>query len=208
LTPVLPAHLCPVPGPLYTVLLGYKESAVDEARRRFTRMVHERFRVFFAAHRACIEAAIGGPVDLVLPVPSSTRPGAAPLVRVPGLAALAVSSGGVGGRWAPSALGRAEGVIGHMQANAAAFAVPAAWRPAVNAARVLLLDDTYVSGSRGQSAATALRRAGARSVLIAPLGRVVRPDRSGWPAALLEGPDAGAAPCLRCRRPQTSAGSR
>jgi hypothetical protein len=40
-----------------------------------------------------------------------------------------------------------------------------------------LLDDTYVSGSRAQSAAASLGHAGARSTLIVPLGRVLRPDR-------------------------------
>ena len=40
-----------------------------------------------------------------------------------------------------------------------------------------LLDDTYVSGARSQSAAAALQRAGARPTVIGPLGRVLRPDR-------------------------------
>ena len=35
LAPVFPVRLCPLPSPLYTVLLGYKESPVSEARRRF-----------------------------------------------------------------------------------------------------------------------------------------------------------------------------
>ena len=43
-------------------------------------------------------------------------------------------------------------------------------------ARALLLDDTYVSGARSQSAAAALELAGARSTLIVPIGRVLRPD--------------------------------
>ena len=60
---------------------------------------------------------------------------------------------------------------------------PAAFRPArrdgdaLAGTRVVLLDDTYVSGARSQSAAAALHRAGARAVLIVPLGRVLRPDR-------------------------------
>ena len=64
-----------------------------------------------------------------------------------------------------------------MRPNARAFAVPASWRAAVRGARVLLLDDTYVSGSRAQSAAAALRLSGARAVLIVPLGRVLRPEQ-------------------------------
>jgi hypothetical protein len=51
---------------------------------------------------------------------------------------------------------------------------------------VLLLDDTYVSGARAQSAAAALRLSGARAVLIVPLGRVLRPERSALHAAFVE----------------------
>ncbi len=51
---------------------------------------------------------------------------------------------------------------------------------------MLLLDDTYVSGARAQSAAAALRLGGARSVLIVPLGRVIRPERFASHAAFME----------------------
>jgi hypothetical protein len=186
LTPVMPAHLCPLPGPLYTVLMGYKESPVEEGRRRFAGQLGRLFDDFFAAHRDCVAAALGGPVDLVLPVPSSSRPGPSPLERVPGLAERAVSVRGVGGCWAPWLLRRGEGPIGHMRPNAAAFAVPPSGRPELRGSRVLLLDDTYVSGSRAQSAAAALRLAGATSTLIVPLGRVLRPARFRAHAALVD----------------------
>ena len=57
-------------------------------------------------------------------------------------------------------------------------------RRLVRGARVLLLDDTYVSGARSQSAAAALRLAGAVPVIV-PLGRVLRPDRIARHAAFL-----------------------
>ncbi len=70
-----------------------------------------------------------------------------------------------------------------------------------------LLDDTYVSGARAQSAAAALRRAGATSVVIVAVGRVLRPDRSASharflrlsrvPVATTAGGVVGA-PCCRC----------
>jgi hypothetical protein len=47
-------------------------------------------------------------------------------------------------------------------------------RPA--GASVLLLDDTWVSGASAQSAAAALKRAGARHVAVVVLGRHVNPD--------------------------------
>ena len=51
-------------------------------------------------------------------------------------------------------------------------------------ADVLLLDDTWVSGASAQSAAAALKRAGARRVAVVVLGRHVDPaDRLGGPLA-------------------------
>jgi hypothetical protein len=49
-------------------------------------------------------------------------------------------------------------------------------------ASVLLLDDSWVSGASAQSAAAALKRAGARHVAVVVLGRHVDPaDRLGGP---------------------------
>jgi hypothetical protein len=42
--------------------------------------------------------------------------------------------------------------------------------------RVLLLDDTWTTGASAQSAAMALRRAGARSVAVVVLGRHINPE--------------------------------
>jgi hypothetical protein len=105
-------------------------------------------------------------------------------------------------------LERADGGIGHMRPNARAFAVPGSCRGAVRGARVLLLDDTYVSGARAQSAAAALRYSGARSALIVPLGRVIRPDRFAAHAAVMDGPHTGQGHRARCALVQTGAGKR
>jgi hypothetical protein len=193
LTPVVPARLCPLPSPLYTVLLGYKESPVAEARSRFGTVVRALVRSFLSGHRPQIEAGAGGALDLVALVPSTHRPGPAPLALVAGLADdIAVLATA---RWAPALLRRADGVEGapplaHMRPDPAAFTVPPG-RTVLAGARVLLLDDTYVSGARAQSAAVALRRAGARPV-IGPLGRVLRPDRFALHAEFLRRHAAGA----------------
>ena len=219
LAPVLPVRLCPLPGPLYTVLVGYKESAVDEARRYFAGLVRALLAAFLAEHGPCITAAAGGPIDRVLAVPSTARPSGPPLAALEGLADT-VRAAFAGARWAPELLRRASAPVGHMRPDEGAFAVrsgpltPTA--PSVpRGSRALLLDDTYVSGARAQSAAAALRRAGARSVVIVPVGRVVRPDLSAVHAAFLQAhpalPDgwcvssAPGAPCARCLRPQTPA---
>jgi len=181
LAPVVPVRLCPLPSPLYTVLLGYKESPVAEARLRFAGMVRALVSEFLRHHGARLESVAGGPFDLVLVVPSTHRPGAPPLARVDGVAR-DVAAALPAARWAPELLCRADDPggrppVAHMRPDAAAFRLRATDRFGARGAHVLLLDDTYVSGARAQSAAAVLHRAGARSTLIVPLGRVLRPDR-------------------------------
>ena len=111
LVSVSPARLCPLPGPLYTVLMGYKESPVPEARARFSPMVCQLFDVFFATHSACVDG--DDPVDQVLAVPSSARPSGPPLAGVPGLADVVQSR--LGARFRGDLLCRGPGTLGHMR---------------------------------------------------------------------------------------------
>jgi hypothetical protein len=178
--PVVPARLCPLPSPLYTVLLGYKESPVAEARLRFCTIVRALLRAFLLGEGGRLEDAVGGPIDVVALVPSTHRPAPAPLALVVGLAD-EVASALPAACWAPALLRRADqpgarAPVAHMRPNVVAFTVTPADPAALRGARVLLLDDTYVTGARAQSAAAALHRAGARTV-IGPLGRVLRPGR-------------------------------
>ncbi len=195
LVPVVAVRLCPLPGALYTVLMGYKESPVAEARRRFAPMVRQLLDGFLAAHAGCVAAAAGGSVDLVLPVPSTARPSGAPLAAVEGLGRT-IEERLSGARWWPAALVRAHAPVRHMQPDVTAYAVPASAAPLVAGRRILLVDDTYVSGARSQSAAGALRARGARAVVIVALGRVLRPARSALHADFLRhsGADVSARP--------------
>jgi len=211
LTPVFPVRLCPLPGPLYTVLRGYKEASVAEARRRFGAQVRALLDAFLAAHGPCLAATAAGPLGLALPVPSSARPGRAPLDGVTGLADAVAAR--LGTRWVPDALVRAGAPVGHMRPHRQAYAVPAAAQRLVVGQRAVLVDDTYVSGARAQSAAAALRRAGAAAVVSVVLGRVLRPDRVDLHARFLRhlqaaapAPDArepAPRPCGRCVCAQT-----
>ena len=181
LAPVVPVRLCPLPSPLYTVLLGYKESPVAEARLRFGAIVSALLVEFLLHHAARLEARAGGPFDVALLVPSTHRPGTAPLGQVDGLGR-DVADALPAVRWAPGLLRRTHArggppPVAHMRPDPAAFSPRAPEKGEVAGARALLLDDIYVSGARAQSAAAALQRAGARATLIVPLGRVLRPDR-------------------------------
>ncbi len=203
LAPVLPAQMCPLPGPLYTVLMGYKEAPVAEARARFGPIVRAMTAGFLRAHADCVDALAGGRAHFVLPVPSTVRPGGSPIARIPGLA-IAVESTLPGARWT-GLLCRTSEPVGHMRPSARAYTVPPTLRSRVDGRRLVLLDDIYVSGARSQSAAAALRRAGAASVVIVALGSVLRPDRIREHAEFLAARDiadmpvAGAnRPCARC----------
>jgi hypothetical protein len=181
LAPALPVRLCPLPGPLYTVLLGYKESPVAEARRRFGAVVRALVGAFLLGHGRPLAALLGGPVEVVTVVPSTHRPGPAPLALVDGLGA-DVATALPAARWAPGLLCRARASgglppVAHMRPHPAAFRLAAPDHDQLTGARVLLLDDTYVSGARAQSAAAALHLAGAGATVLVPLGRVLRPDR-------------------------------
>jgi hypothetical protein len=181
LASVAPLRLCPLPSPLYTVLLGYKESPVAQARQRFGAIVGAVVVSFLHSRGTRLASLLGGPVDVVSVVPSTHRCGPAPMARVDGLGAAAIGAL-PGACWVPDLLCRAGAPggpppVAHMRPHPAAFRVHTPGRDLARGARVLLLDDTYVSGARAQSAAAALLLAGIRSVLLAPVGRVLRPER-------------------------------
>jgi orotate phosphoribosyltransferase len=62
--------------------------------------------------------------------------------------------------------------VDHNRADEEAFAVV----EGVTGLRVLLVDDTFTTGARAQSAASALRRANARVVVVLAVGRVISPQ--------------------------------
>ena len=187
---------------------------MDDARAHFTRRIRALFGAFAAQHAPCMEAVLGGSVEVVATVPSTARRGPAPLERdgpISGPIVGAVLEGLPGSPfWAPGLLVRQGVPAGHMHPHRNAFAADPARPGVLGGRRVLLLDDAYVSGARSQSAAAAVRDAGARSVVVAVLGRVVRAHgraAGASPAAITKGPPDPAAPCGRCRVPQTGATS-
>ena len=82
-----------------------------------------------------------------------------------------------GAVWSEGLLARGDAALGHMHPDPAGFEASSAARAALRGRHILLLDDTYVSGARAQSAAATLRLAGAASVRILVIGRVLRPER-------------------------------
>lgn len=108
--------------------------------------------------------------DVVTVVPSTSgRPGAHPLE-----AALSRSAWLAPQLW-PGLLKAGDGATscGHRRAGDAVFRVAEDVR--LDGVRVLVMDDTWTTGARAQSAASTLAGAGAEVVGLAVLGRVMTP---------------------------------
>jgi hypothetical protein len=181
---------------LHRRLRGYKDAPVAEARAACTRHLATLVRGWLAGRG---DGGRLGPWDLVAAVPSSRRPGPSPVDRlvaaVPSLAP----------QLAAGLLVRGPGRTDHLVADRRGFAVdPAVGERAVGR-RVLVVDDTVVTGARAQSAVAALRAAGLRPAGVLAVGRAVAPEAAAWQAAawmsrrgagpgILAGPSPSGAP--------------
>jgi hypothetical protein len=99
-------------------------------------------------------------------------------------------------------LGPGPAVAGHLRPAGDAFSAPAEGR----GRRVLLVDDTWVTGARAASAVAALHGAGASVAAVVVVGRLVdpaaSPARAGWWRARETGQGGRASGCClaECRR--------
>ena len=162
---VVPISLTELQGQLHYQLREYK-SGNPEMQRDFMPRTAAILGYFLHQHSDCIAEAAGGGWDLVTSVPSSTdRPGDHPLVRTIKMLTT------LRDEYEPL-LRRGEQPTGHNLASDEGF-VPTR---ELDGERVLLIDDTFTSGARAQSAASALNIAGASVAAIVPIGRVISPE--------------------------------
>ncbi len=171
---VVPVSLYVVQKQLHHNLLHYKDDRYPSWVRKFSVNVACALCYFLARHGECIEEAAGGPWDVITAVPSSSpdRQGEHPLVR-----AL---------RCVPSVFKSYEPLlelgtepIKHNHASDWGYAPVRE----LSGERVLLIDDTFTSGARSQSAASTLNLGGAEVVAIVPVDRVINPsfgDNQEW----------------------------
>lgn len=163
---VLPISLYEVPDQLWNVLRYYKDSPRSEVREQLGTVLAATVARFTANHWACTARMMGGEPTIVTTVPSSRgRSGVHPLVRAVRRTALLSSL-------YMDTLTRGPGVIDHRMAADDGFI--ASRRLAGH--RVLLIEDTFTTGGRTQSATSALRIAGADAVGVLAVGRVIKPD--------------------------------
>ncbi len=157
-------------GQLYHLLKRYKAQWLDpDTRRGFQIRMAAILVRFLRAHADCIAGAGGGMWDLTAIVPSSkgTPPHA--------LGEVMQISRSLRSRHA-DLLERGPGHLDFNQPNERGYVLRS--EVDVHGKRILLIDDTYTTGARSQSAASALQNADARVVAILVVGRVVHQDRS------------------------------
>jgi phosphoribosylpyrophosphate synthetase len=144
----------------------YKDSPDDAVRARHGAQVASMVGRFLKHHRVCIEEAAGASFDSIVVVPSTrARAGPHPLEaavgRVTSLKGLVQPLLGPG----------TSPITGHLQAKPNGYVAVGE----VSGRAVLLLDDTFTSGARVQSAAHALATGGATVVATLVVGRVIDP---------------------------------
>ena len=151
---VVPVTLCAARSPLNRCLRAYKDDAEPEARWGGTVVVAALVARFLHDH---------GPWDFLTTVPSSEgRPGRHPLER-------AVSLVPWLSRRHRRVLAPGTVALAHRVAGDGGFEVVAP----VRRRRIVVVDDVLATGSRAQSAASALALAGATVVAVVPLARMV-----------------------------------
>jgi predicted amidophosphoribosyltransferase len=172
---IVPISLYQTPGQLWKVLRDYKDGRTQRLRTRFTTQVAATIGRFLSSHWRCIAGERGQPWDLIVTVPSSSgRVGMHPLRRALQMLPPPYKDHEM------DVLRPGTMPVRHNQADDDGFTV----RGSLDGVRILVIDDTYTTGARLQSAASALRRAGGELVAGVVVGRVIRADDSPATRAL------------------------
>lgn len=168
---IVPISLTEPSGRLHRVLIEYKRSHRGPDRERFSHYLLTLLDHFLEGHHHCISRAAGGSWDLACVVPS-TSPELHGVDTLHPLEALAGRAEHIG-RLEPGLLERNPQVpLAHNHGSPRAYRVA---NPTLAGKRVLLLDDTFTTGARIQSAASTLSVAGAQVLACLVIGRVINP---------------------------------
>ncbi len=162
---IVPISLYEVGFQLHYQLKHYKDDDGSKMAWDFLVKTAALLGYFLQQHDGCIATAAGGGWDIITSVPSS--------IDRPGEHSLATAI-----KLVPSLREQYEPLLRRgsapTQHNTASDDGYEPLHP-LGGERVLLVDDTFTSGARAQSAASALNNAGATVAAIVPIGRVISP---------------------------------
>lgn len=170
---VIPISLSRRDGQLHHSLRSYKNPAYRQhSRDLFSLQIAALFDRFVRAHRDCISSITEKDWNVITVVPSSRQrvdphPLEVALGRSPWIADQLETLLTIGPQPAT-----------HNQASDGAYQTVVD----VTGLHVLLVDDTFTTGARAQSAASVLTAAGAHVVAVVPAARYVNPE---WPPSVL-----------------------
>jgi predicted amidophosphoribosyltransferase len=165
---VVPMTSVVKPSPWYSLLAGYKTSAPQ-----YMPPLAAVAYAFITAHEAEITGLLGGESDLLTIVPSTRG---IPYDQQPLCSTLALTTA-IRERLVQTMSYVSGQSIGRQEYK------PTVFKPikgTIKGKRVVLVEDTWVSGSRALSAAGALMEAGASGVAVLPIARVL--DDGFWPS--------------------------
>jgi adenine/guanine phosphoribosyltransferase-like PRPP-binding protein len=163
----VPISLYRIPSQLHQYLKYYK-TTTHPSREQFEVRVAALLAYFLRLHGRCVASAAGEDWDILTIVPSTSgRPGVHPLAQA--IARVATLD-----HQYERLLTRGPAVVGHNQANDDAFRL----RRQLAGERVLVIDDTFTSGARAQSAASAINLSGGVTVAVLAIGRMFDPGFS------------------------------
>jgi hypothetical protein len=155
------------------VVRNYKNHPLRMERERCGSIIRALLRLGMLLHERCIGAVVGQPVSARVVIPSLTnRLGAHPMMSI------AESLGLIGDvALKPSLDARCDRVV-----DSEKFTIDGA----VKGRHMLVIDDVWTTGSNAQSAALALRRAGAAAVSVMLIARWLNPRHPLSPRLIRE----------------------
>ena len=170
IVPISLVHV--VESQLYASLRDYKSDALHPAVRDEHRLLlAATLQRFLRDHRDHIAAAGGSDWNAITVVPSTrARHGRHPLEAVIGMAPSLQAE-------LRPLLSATGATIGHSRPNPGAFVADGS----AAGLSILVIDDTFTTGARVQSAASALTSAGSRVVAVVPVGRVIDTASETYP---------------------------
>ena len=166
----VPATIAERPGPWYNRLATYK-AGHPEYRRHLVSV----FWTFLRSHQEDIERHLGGPISMITPVPSKRGKSYS---EQPLRSALAMPTQ-IDDLLAPVLAYQPDPDVENLRRSY----YPQCFQPAGESPsreRIVLVEDTWVSGATTVSAAGSLLDQGADSVLAVPIARVLDTDYWRW----------------------------